>query len=422
MLDDAQLVVDGAPCTSAQREVFARDRPLAVPAATPLLGEHTQVRHLVERPTVGAGRAREGWKARRHEREVERGRTTDGRSGCDGSRIAGEAALLLGAAAQVGHSRSGEPRVEIVEAPTGTDRGDGGGESTLRRRGVVHVVGGDTGEVVTGGEFGEGVVAHGIDRVAVVPEFDDHSLAPEQPDQPPQFTSSGLRALGREGGRHRSLAAPREHPRMTRHCIGEIVEPEDGHTLLAGEMAEAEGPGDPCVPLGAVGEQQHVRPVRVGGMGVGQQTGVDLVQGLGLRSTPAFTLDQTGRERDLGPEHRGQPDRTGCLGEADHPVEPVVIGEGEGVETEPDGLLDELLGVRRPVEEREVAVAVQFGIGDMPVAAGTSGGCRGVAPCGGGGVEPSGWRLVGLSTTSERRAVTSSVRGGRARGAPVATP
>ena len=63
---------------------------------------------------------------------------------------------------------------------------------------------------------------------------------------------------------------------------------------------------------------------------------------------------------ELGAEHRRHPECPGRLGEADHPVQAVVVGEGEGVETEPGRLGDELLGVRGTVEEAEVGVAVEL--------------------------------------------------------------
>ena len=66
---------------------------------------------------------------------------------------------------------------------------------------------------------------------------------------------------------------------------------------------------------------------------------------------------------ELGAEDRRQPERPSRLGEADHPVQAVVVGEGEGVEAEPGRLGDELLGVRRAVEEAEVGMAVELRVG-----------------------------------------------------------
>ena len=52
----------------------------------------------------------------------------------------------------------------------------------------------------------------------------------------------------------------------------------------------------------------------------------------------------------------------GGEGEADHAVEAVVVGDGQGGEPEARRLLGQLLGVAGPVEEREVGVAVELGV------------------------------------------------------------
>ena len=81
------------------------------------------------------------------------------------------------------------------------------------------------------------------------------------------------------------------------------------------------------------------------------------------------------------------------LGEAHHAVDAVVVGEGQGLEPQTHGLLHQLFGVRRAVEEAEVGVAVQLGVGD------TAGAPR--ATVGDGG--SYGWRLydqAGLSPPS----------------------
>ena len=65
----------------------------------------------------------------------------------------------------------------------------------------------------------------------------------------------------------------------------------------------------------------------------------------------AAGIGLTGRRTDravdgeLGTEHRGQPHLPGGLGEADHAVEAVVVGEGQRFEPEPGRLLGQLLGM-----------------------------------------------------------------------------
>jgi hypothetical protein len=68
---------------------------------------------------------------------------------------------------------------------------------------------------------------------------------------------------------------------------------------------------------------------------------------------------------ELGPEDRFQLVLPGGLGEADHTIEPVVIGDRQRIEPEPVGLLGQLLGLARAVEEAEIGVAVQLGVGDL---------------------------------------------------------
>ena len=63
------------------------------------------------------------------------------------------------------------------------------------------------------------------------------------------------------------------------------------------------------------------------------------------------------------PEDGGEADVSCRFGEPDHTVEPVVIGDRQGLEVEPDGFLHQLLGRRRAVEEAEARVAVKLGVG-----------------------------------------------------------
>src|SRR5207248_4982449 len=78
-------------------------------------------------------------------------------------------------------------------------------------------------------------------------------------------------------------------------------------------------------------------------------------------------------EGELGPEDRGHAHGVGGLGEADDAVHAVVVGGGQGLEAETGCLLDQLLGVGCPVEEAEVGVAVELGVGHRPRAADDSG-------------------------------------------------
>ena len=80
-----------------------------------------------------------------------------------------------------------------------------------------------------------------------------------------------------------------------------------------------------------------------------------------------------GPDRELGAEHRGQAHRPRRLGEAHHSVEPVVIAQGQRLEAEMGGLLHQFLGMRGSVEEAEIGVGVQLGVGNCSPATHDSG-------------------------------------------------
>ncbi len=113
----------------------------------------------------------------------------------------------------------------------------------------------------------------------------------------------------------------------------------------AGQMRHREGPAQPGVAGGIPGQDQEVGALRVG--------------------HPVLRAGQT--QGQLGAEHRRHPHRPGRLGEADHAVHAVVIGDGQRLQAQAGRLLDQLLGVGCPVQEAEVGVAVQLGVGHPPV-------------------------------------------------------
>jgi len=69
-------------------------------------------------------------------------------------------------------------------------------------------------------------------------------------------------------------------------------------------------------------------------------------------------------ELHLDPDDRMEPDRLGGRGEPDDPVEALVVGDRQAGQPELGRPFDELVRGGRPVEEREVRVAVELGIGD----------------------------------------------------------
>ena len=93
--------------------------------------------------------------------------------------------------------------------------------------------------------------------------------------------------------------------------------------------------------LGSTGQHQQMRPRRIGFLGAVAAT-----------------------EGQFGTEHRLHVEFLGGLGEAHHPVEPVVVGQRDGAQIEPGGLLDEFLRRAGAVEEAVGRMGMQLGIRD----------------------------------------------------------
>ena len=155
--------------------------------------------------------------------------------------------------------------------------------------------------------------------------------------------------------------------------VGDVGQCELRRALLPRQVTEAERPGEAGVPGRPVSEQHEVPAGRIGSPRVGQLAGVDLGRGVTLEPDDALGVGEPGGQRQLGAEHGRQTGGAGRLGEAHDAVEPVVVGEGERLEAEPGGFVDELLGMRGTVEERVVGVAVQLGVRDRAGDAGVAG-------------------------------------------------
>ena len=78
---------------------------------------------------------------------------------------------------------------------------------------------------------------------------------------------------------------------------------------------------------------------------------------------PARVRRRRVQQLHLDPDHRVQPRGLRRGREPDRPVQPLVVRDGEPGETELDGPRDQVVGRGGPVEEREVRVAVQLGVG-----------------------------------------------------------
>ena len=138
------------------------------------------------------------------------------------------------------------------------------------------VGGGDAADVALGGELGEGVVADGVERVAVVPQLDDDAVAPVRLDQAVELSGRRRRAGGDQGGGDCAFAAAGERPRAPGDDAGDVVERVLRSALLPGEVAEADRPRQCGVSVRPVGEEHQVLARRIGLERVIDLTGGDL--------------------------------------------------------------------------------------------------------------------------------------------------
>ena len=77
---------------------------------------------------------------------------------------------------------------------------------------------------------------------------------------------------------------------------------------------------------------------------------------------PVGVGDHRVEQLDLDADHRMQPHRLGRRHEAHRPVEALVVRDGEPGQPERHRARHQVVGGRRPVEEREVAVRVELGV------------------------------------------------------------
>ena len=166
-----------------------------------------------------------------------------------------------------------------------------------------------------------------------------------------------LRA-GQVGARHEPAQAP----------------PAD---LRAGEQDEVRAadplpdPAQVLLDRVAMARQPGTGRARAGGQALGRvgRRPADVRAAGGRAARPACRDDDPVRVRDgrieqldLETDDRVEPDRLGRADEPDRAVQPGVVGDGQPGQTQLDGPLDQLVGRGRAVEEREVGVAVEFGV------------------------------------------------------------
>ena len=246
----------------------------------------------------------------------------------------------LRAAAQVGRARQVEPAVEVGEAAPGAHRRHRRGEPVPLRGGVVDVA--RRRRRRGRGRRRARRARRWWRRRRDAGKLDEHVLETEERRQPVERLGRRRLTARRERLPHRTLAAAGEHRPVAAPLLGQLVEVVDGSALLvAAQVGVGHRRGQPVVALDAPRQHQQVAALGVG----------------------HAVLRPAESERQLGAEDGGQVVGGRRLGQHGRAVEAVVVGDREGVQAQPHRLLDQLGGRGGAVEEAEVAVAVQLGVG-----------------------------------------------------------
>ena len=290
------------------------------------------------------------------ELEIERARPGDVDRPFDRTGPAREPAHLLGRRAQVRERRGREPTVDLVEGTAGAHRRECGRQRPARGGRVVDVVRRDHLDARAQRDLHERIVAVPVERIAVVPQLDEHTVAAERVHQlahrafggesdrraatRPAPCPCGIRCATNHASFSRLVVSPLRKT-GARAASANTASDERGRALLPRQLRGADRTRQPRVPDRPLREHEQVLAGRIRHP---------------VREPPRRV------ERELRTEHRGQADFARGFGEAHHAVEPVVIGERERGQPEPRRFFDQLFGMARPVEEREIRMTVQLGI------------------------------------------------------------
>jgi hypothetical protein len=145
----------------------------------------------------------------------------------------------------------------------------------------VDVVGGHDVDPGTGGQGGQGVVAGPVERVAVVPQLDQHPFPAEGVDEPVELSFGRGGPVVDQRLRDRALAAAGQDEPGIVAATG--IRPEvDGGAARLGQLLQAEPrlalapphlrfagrPGQPGVPDPALRQHDEMLPLGVGNSGL----------------------------------------------------------------------------------------------------------------------------------------------------------
>ena len=188
---------------------------------------------------------------------------------------------------------------------------------------VVDVVGDDAPQPRLARERRELVAERRIVGIEMVRELDEEPIAEDRGEPRQQLASAGEIA-GPRGLGHGAVRAASERVEAG-GVLGEKAEGALRLRLLAGELRRRDGAGE-ARPTLAVACDEHEMP-RV-------------------------------EKLELGAEDRADPPLLRRVREAHRPVQPIRVGEGERIHALLDRRVDEVVDVRRAIEEAVVAVNV----------------------------------------------------------------
>ena len=180
----------------------------AVPTDGMAFGELAQPTHLVE-----ALRTREWRELWCHQGQVKSTSPSNLDATFDNPGITTKPMRLFCAGSQMGRSSCRQVCIDGIHAGSFSYCGKCSGELTSFRRVILHSVRGNDLDTCHGSDLDQFVVASRIQRVPVVPDLDQHMVAPEGADQLFEFASRCSWPFLDQGLWHRSPSCPgQDHP------------------------------------------------------------------------------------------------------------------------------------------------------------------------------------------------------------------
>ena len=168
------------PRTNA--EVLTTLRTFSITPTRTFFGEASQELHFGQ--TVGARIRRQFWC---HERQIECCRLTNLGGQVNHTGIASESTSLFGATSQVCCCRGWQTVINLIKAATLIDCRNRGCQSSCRWRCIVNIVCRNALHIGSCRQLGHRIVTCSIKRVAVIPQFNQHSITTKRSDQLLQF-------------------------------------------------------------------------------------------------------------------------------------------------------------------------------------------------------------------------------------------